>query len=240
MFGCRLCRQLKAFGHFHDGEGFAIGEGQIDALVFDVAVVAVEGDAGEGGSHLEAGEAFGLGGLFAELEDAGADAAAGPGGVYEEGADFGGVGARIEEGVVAVGAVVGAVWSFAARPAAAGGEIADGGEAVGVGAVFGSGWDFDSEVGLVGNEMGIEAEPGADGLFDLGWGVVAGLEATDGGLDEGAEVGDVGGGGESVEECHHSRATDARMEILTSLSECGIIVALCAPLWRLMTTCWNR
>jgi hypothetical protein len=31
-------------------------------------------------------------------------------------------------------------------------------------------------------------------------------------------VGDVGGGGEAVEECHHSRATDARMEILTSLS----------------------
>lgn len=60
---CQLGSELLC--HAHDGQRFAVGEGQVDALLLHVAVAAVERDAGEGGSHFEAGKAFGLGGLFA-------------------------------------------------------------------------------------------------------------------------------------------------------------------------------
>ena len=141
--------------HFHDGEHLAVGQGQIDALAFNVAVAAIEGDTGQSGAHFEAGEAFGLSGLLAQLEDAGADAAPRPGGMNEEGANFGGVGARIEESVVAAGAMIAAVGRFAAGPAAAGREAATG---VGAVRVIGR---FDREVGAVGDQLRVETQPGA-------------------------------------------------------------------------------
>jgi len=45
---------------------------------------------------------------------------------------------------------------------------------------------------LVADELGVEAEDGAERAFDLGRGVVLGLEAADGGFDEGVEGGSVG------------------------------------------------
>ena len=107
----------------------------------------------------------------------------------EEGADFRGVGRGVEEAVVAAGAMVAAEGRFAAGPAAAGYQAADGDE---VRWIFKR---FDGEVGLIGDELGIKAEPGADGLVDLGGGIVVGLQAADGSLDERAEVGDVAGRG---------------------------------------------
>jgi hypothetical protein len=59
--------------------------------------------------------------------------------------------------------------------------------------------DLDGEVGLVGDQLSVKAEPGADGLVDLGGGIVVGLEAADGCFDEKAEVGNIGGSGEAVE-----------------------------------------
>jgi hypothetical protein len=56
---------------------------------------------------------------------------------------------------------------------------------------------FGEEVGAVADELGVEAECVADGSFDLGGGVVGGLQAADGGLDEGVERRDVGFGGEA-------------------------------------------
>src|ERR1700728_180868 len=233
-----LAGRLDALRHFHNGKVFPIGERQVDALLLEVAVAAVERDAGEGGSHFKARKAFGPRGLLTELEDAGADALARPGGVDEEGADFGGVDARGEEGVVASRTMVAAIGGFAARPATAGSEVAHGWKVVRIG---GCG-DFDGKVGLVGDELCVKAEPGADSLLDLRGRVIVGLQTADGGLDERTEVEDVGWGGEAVVEevRHRAMLRDVEIVNLTSIFDCGIIIALCAPPWLLMTTCSSR
>jgi len=156
-------------------------------LALDVAAAAIEGHAGEGGSHFRAGETLGASGLLAELEDASGDAAARPRGMDEEGANFGGVGLGVEERVVAAGAAIAAVGGFAAGPAAAGCEAGGAG-------------GLNDEIGLVVDELGVEAEPGAEGLLDLGGRVGRGAKRADGGFDERRDAGNVRGEGEAVAE----------------------------------------
>ena len=62
-----------------------------------VAAGEVERNAGEGGSHLEAGEARCAGGGFAGFKNSGADAAPRQIGMNEEGADFRRVDGGIEK-----------------------------------------------------------------------------------------------------------------------------------------------
>ena len=50
---------------------------------------------------------------------------------------------------------------------------------------------------MIFDELGVEAEDGAECAFDLRGSVVARLEDADGGFDEGVEDGDVGVGGEA-------------------------------------------
>jgi len=187
LLGCR-------FGHADDGEGFAVGERDGDGLDNLVAAEFVERDAGERGAHFELGEAGGFGGVFAGFEEQSAEAAAGPIGMDEDGADFGGVGGGIEKVGFADGGAVAAEEGFAFAPAAAGDDCFCAG---GVGC-------FCYEISLVGEELGVEAENGAEGAFDLGGSVVVGLEDADRGFDECVEGGDVGLRGEAdVEDCRH-------------------------------------
>lgn len=109
-------------------------------------------------------------------QDAGAEALAGVAGMDEDGADFGGVGLGVEEIGLAEGGFVGSKEGFAHGPAAASSQFAR---------IFGD------EVGAVADELGVEAEDGAEGALDLRGGVVVGLQAANGGLDEGVEGGDV-------------------------------------------------
>ena len=138
-----------------------------------VAAEFVERDAGEGGAHFEFGEAGGFGGVFAGFEEQSAEAAAGPIGMNEDGANFGGVGGGIEKVGFAEGGVVAAEEGFAFAPTAAGDD----------GFCGEAGGCFRYEIGLVGEELGVEAENGAEGAFDLCGSVVVGLEDADGGFD---------------------------------------------------------
>jgi len=90
-------------------------------------------------------------------------------GVDKDGADFGSVGCRVEEFGLADGCVITAEEGFAFRPAAA---------ACGLSGSIGEG-GFGDEISLVANELGVEAEDGAECALYLGGGVVVGLEAAD-------------------------------------------------------------
>jgi hypothetical protein len=179
----RLARE--GFGHADDGEGFAVGER--DSNWFDdvVAAAIVEEDTSKGGTHFEAIETGGFGGVFTSFEEQSAEAAAGPVGMYEKGADFCGVGLGIEEFGFTNGRVVAAEESFAFAPTAAGGDD-----------VF-RGWirGFDDVVGLVFDELGVETENGTESAFDLCRSVIVGLEDAHRPFDEGMEHGNVGGSG---------------------------------------------
>jgi len=181
----------RGFGHADYGEGFAVAEGDGNGFDDLVAAEFVERDTGEGGAHFEFGEAGGEGGVFAGFEEKSAESAAGPIGMDEDGADFGGVGGGIEKFGFADGGMVAAEEGFALAPAAAGD---DGFCAVSVRC-------FGDKVSLVGDELGVEAENGAEGAFDLGRSVVVGLEDADGGFDEGVEGGNVCLSSEADVEC---------------------------------------
>jgi hypothetical protein len=62
-----------------------------------------------------------------------------------------------------------------------------------------SGWreGFNDVVSLVGDELGVEAENGAEGTFDLCRSVVASLQDAHGRFDEGMKRGNIGVGGEA-------------------------------------------
>jgi len=167
--------------HFNDWKRFAVFEGDGDLFDGNVAFERVERDAGYGGAHFVFVEAGGAGGCFYVGEDEAAEALAGEGGVDEDGADFGGVGCWVEEFGFSDRGSVGAEEGFALGPASAAGQRY---LAIGV-------CRFDDVVGLVADELGVEAEDGAEGAFDLGGGVVVGLQAADGGFDEGVEGWDV-------------------------------------------------
>jgi hypothetical protein len=174
------------FGHADYGEGETVWEWDFDAFEDLVAAGEIEGDAGEGGSHFEAGEAGGAGGGFAGFEDFAADATAGEIGVNEESADFGGVGGGIKEFGFTDFGMVAAEEGFAFAPAATANED------VGAG-----GASFGDKISAVGDELGIETEDSADGAVELGGSVVVALEDADGVLDELVKSGDVGFGGEA-------------------------------------------
>ena len=123
-------------------------------------------------------EAGSLGGLFAMPQEQGAEALSSEGGVDEDGTDPGGVVGWIEDGAEAGGTVVAAEEGSAEAPAAAGDELR-------------RGWLGGDEVGAVGDELGVETEGVAEGTFDLGGGVVIGLEAANGELYELLKGGDV-------------------------------------------------
>lgn len=177
----------KRFGHANDWEGFAVAKRDGDGFDDDVATEFVERDTSERGTHFEAGEAGGFGGVFAGFEEECAEAAASPIRMDEDGADFCGVVVGIQEFGFADGGVVGAKESFAFAPAAAGDDGF---------CIFGS-FGFGDEVGLVGDELCIEAEDSAEGAFDLRGSVVSRLEDADGRFDEGVERWDVGWSGEA-------------------------------------------
>jgi hypothetical protein len=105
--------------------------------------------------------------------------------------------------------MVAAIGSFAAGPATARREPANGRQ------VFGVVQGFDDEISLVGDELGVQAEPGANGLIDLRGGVVVGLEAADGSFNQRAEVGDIAGGGGEDQASRPMCGVD--MLILTSI-----------------------
>jgi hypothetical protein len=175
------------FGHADDGEGFSVAEWDGDGLDDLIAAEFVERDAGEGGAHFEAREAGGFGGVFAGCEEQSAEAAAGPIRVDEDGADFGGVQSGIEKIGFANGGVVAAEEGFAFAPTAAGDDYF-------CGRAFRC---FRYEIGLVCDELGVEAEDGAESAFDLGGRIVVGLEDADGGFNEGVESREVCGAGEA-------------------------------------------
>jgi hypothetical protein len=105
--------------------------------------------------------------------------------VHEDGADFGRVDAGVEQLGFADGSATGAEESFAFGPSAAGGQAL---------MRFRIGVEsFGYEVGLVDEELGVEAEDGAERAFDLRGGVIAGLQATDGSFNQRVERGDVCG-----------------------------------------------
>ena len=184
--------------HFHDGEGFAVGEWDGDALDFDVAFEAVEWDAGEGGAHFVAGETCGARGGFDGGENQRAQAAPGECGVHEDGADFGRVDGGVEQLRFADGSAIGAEESFAFGPSAAAGQALMG---------FRIGVErFGYEVGLVDEELGVEAEDRAERAFDLRGSVIAGLQATDGSFNQRVERGDVCGGGQAQRKCRRACA----------------------------------
>jgi hypothetical protein len=177
----------RGFGHAEDGEGFAIGQRDGDGFDNDVSPKLVERNAGERRAHFKADEAGGFGGVFAGFEEKSAEATAGPIGMHEDGADFGGVGSGIQKFRFADGGMVAAEESSAFAPATAGDD----------GSCAGGGFSFGHEISLVGDELGIEAQNGAKSAFDLFWCVIVRLEDADGGFDEGAQSGDVGGSGEA-------------------------------------------
>ncbi len=109
----------------------------------------------------------------------------------EDSADFGEGGrvGGVEGGGVALDAAVGHAHGVTAAEGAAEAPASAGDEGGGV--VCGGG----DEVGLVGDELAVDAEGGADGAVDLRGGVIVFLEAADGLLDEGHEGGDVVGSG---------------------------------------------
>src|SRR5271170_3012338 len=160
-------------------------------------MAGVERHAGEGGSHFEACEAGGAGGIFAQLKNFASDTAARPVRIYIEGADLCGFGCGIEQAAVAARRIVvtaetgiSAAEGAPFRPAAAGRERRIG-SGVGI---------FDDEVGLVGDELRVEAEVGAQGFLNLGGRVVRGLKLADRALDEGLDAGNVSVSGEAVAE----------------------------------------
>ncbi len=175
----------------NDFEVFAVGERDGAAAAFDVAFEGVEGNAGEGAAHLEAGEAGGMGGGFAVREDEGAEALAGPGGVHEDGADLGEGGGI---GGVKCGGVAGRAGVRDGHGVAAAEGAAEAPAATGDEGLWGVGGSSD-EVGLVGDELAVDAEGAADGGFDLGGGVIVGVEATDGGFYQSEDGGDIVEGG---------------------------------------------
>src|SRR5262249_3628138 len=133
----------------------------------------VERDAGERGSHFEAGKAGGAGGRFAGCEDFTADAAASEIGVDEKGADFGGVGFGIEQFGFSDFRSVGGKEGVACAPAAAAGQE-----------VRAAGASFGDEVGFIGHQLRVESEYGAKGACDLFGSVVVALQRADGGFNE--------------------------------------------------------
>lgn len=143
-----------------------------------IATCAVERDAGEGGAHFKARETGLERGCLTGFENQRTDAAANPIGMHEEGADFGGVRGWIEEGIFARDPDVAAVQRLTSAPAAA----ADDYPAAG----------FRDEIGAVGDELAINSEDFAQSGVDLLRTVVAGLQATDGGVDEVAQDWDIG------------------------------------------------
>ena len=113
--------------------------------------------------------------------------------MHEDGADFGRVDDGVEQLGFADGSAIGAEESFAFGPSAAAGQALMG---------FRIGVErFGYEVGLVDEELGVEAEDGAERAFDLRGGVIAGLQATDGSFNQRVERGDVCGGGEAQHKC---------------------------------------
>jgi len=164
----------------------AVAERDFDAVKDLVAPSEVQGDAGKRGAQFKTPKAGGARGGFAGFEDFGGDAAAGEIGMDEEGTDFGDVGCGIEEFLFAELRVIGAEESFAFAPAATAGEDASAG-----------GTGFGDEVSAVGDELGIEAEDGAQCAFDLFGSVVVALQGAYGSFDESMEGGKIGAGGQA-------------------------------------------
>ena len=127
-------------------------------------------------------EAGGLRGGLHMCEDERAEAAAGEVGMDEDSSDFGGVNFWIEEIGLANGRPIAAEEGLAFGPSAAAGENCC------AASIFG----FNDEVSLVADQLRVESEDCAQGAFDLGWGVVVGLQAADGGFDERVQGWDIG------------------------------------------------
>src|SRR5215475_1750286 len=131
----------------------------------------------------------------------------------EECADFCGVHGGIEKFRFADVGMVAAEKGFAFAPTAAGGND---------GLAFQS-LRFNHKIGFVFDELAIEAEDRAEGTFDLGWRIVARLEYTDGGFDQGVENRSVGVSGEAyVEGGEHWMMIRRRKNGLATQSRTGL------------------
>src|SRR5260370_25619689 len=60
---------LNLLAHAHDGHGSAVFERDFDSFKFRIPFGPVEGNSGQGGPHLQAGEAGGTDGGFASFPD---------------------------------------------------------------------------------------------------------------------------------------------------------------------------
>ena len=151
-------------------------------------MMPVQWNASERGAHFEPGEAFGTSGLFAEAENATADALSRPVRMNKEGANPGGVHAWIEERIVSSRPVIAAIRGSSARPPAAANEPLRIGDRL------------HSEVRAVRDELRVEPKPGTQRSFALRGGVVLRLQAAHRRFDERNEPGCVAGNCEAETE----------------------------------------
>src|SRR5580693_8285558 len=110
--------------------------------------------------------------------------------MYEEGADFRGVAAWIEKRIFSPGPLIAAEKSFAFAPSAA--TDCDYFCATTFCFRFSLRFNFSDEIGFVGDELGIDAENTFQCAFNLLGRVVVCLQTADGGVNERAQLWDVG------------------------------------------------
>jgi len=201
MSGLKLRFVSGVFFHVHDGQCFAIHEGNGNRPHRDVAFFAEELGARQRGSHFVTKKSRSPGCIFAGFEDSAAYAAARPVRVDEEGADFCGVVKGIEQRILAAGPVIAAVKSFAFAPATAADKDVLRGLILLVilltGTHFGSRMRFGNEVRSVRDQLSVDAEDRFECAFNLRGSIVFRLQAAHGSFDKFAEHGNIGGNSEA-------------------------------------------